>query len=123
MGGRQIILLVLFASFYMVPGAIYLLCAIFMRRRRTWAIILALVLASLQCLLALIFLVGIAIDFLQSRISDLLIPAAIELIFFLAFAQLIYHLIKSFDAIKYAPVETHPGFEPLPVQLPPSAMK
>ena len=101
---------------YITPGILYLLCAIFMKQRKSWAIILALVVASLQLLFTLF---SAAMIGFQSRIN--IIPLVIVLILFAALGQLIYHLSRSFEAIKYAPPEEQRGFEPMILQpIPPT---
>jgi hypothetical protein len=100
---------------YLVPGVLYFLCAIFLKRRQFWAIVLGLVLASIQLLLLLAG--GVAfVNALGGGNTLVSLTLLVILLFIAAFAQLIYHLSKSFEAIKYAPIEQQRGFEPMRVQ-------
>ena len=107
-------LLAVMALVYVGPGAAYLTCAIFMKRGKVWAVIVALVLSSL--LLAYLLIVGVAMAVFMPRPlpREALIPGAILLIFIFAFAQMIYHLAKSFGAIKQLLPDVQRGFDPLP---------
>ena len=104
---------------YFGPGALYLVCSIFIARRRTWAVITAMVLAGIQILFLLVGLGGLAIMYLSAagaRSSSavyLLIPLALVVFIILALAQLEYHLSKCFEAIRRAPLDVQRGFEPL----------
>jgi hypothetical protein len=109
-----------FGLIYLVPGILYFLCAIFLKRRQFWAIVLGLVLASIQLLLTLL---GAASLLAATRIrgEPEMILLGVILLFIAAFVQLIVHLSKSFEAIKYAPIEQRRGFEPTGVQpIPPT---
>jgi hypothetical protein len=127
LGGLSAIATASFFVFYMGPGVVYLLCSIYLKRRQFWAVLVSLVLASIQLLLALTGMVFLFVALNQmSRIGNFtfllwaIIPIALII---LALAQLIYHLILSFEAIKYIPIEEQRGFEPIlpssPSQLPP----
>jgi hypothetical protein len=106
------------SSFYMIPGIIYLMCAIFLRRRQMLAAILAIAHAAAQLILLLVILVLSFIDFQKvppaQRPAELII-FPLELIVILAFIRLIYYLSKSFEAIKNPPPEMRPGFEAIPL--------
>lgn len=103
--------------FYLGPGALYLVFSIYLARRQFWAVVGAIVLASVQ-LLVVIASGGIALIFLLNPHVGLepvmAIPTLLILFVALALAQLIYHLSKSFEAIKHPPYgqEFH-GFEPI----------
>jgi hypothetical protein len=106
--------------FYIGPGVAYLVFSIYLKRRQFWAVVAALVLASIQLFLSLLggvfFVVAMAAG--QSRTPSVptavaVIPTAIIGLVVLALAQLVYHLALSFEAIKYAPAEELRGFEPL----------
>jgi len=106
---------------YFGPGAVYLVTSIYLMRRRFWAVVVAIVLASIQLLLVLIGIISLLIVMMRQPIpqpvsSFALIPAGILLLIILALVQLIYHLALSFEAIKYIPVEEQHGFEPLMAQ-------
>jgi hypothetical protein len=112
---------------YVGPGILYLLCAIFLKRRRIWAIFTGLLLASIQLLLTIVMTLIACIMLLkwEPRMSAFfgyaMIPLAITLLLVTALVQLIYHLSKSFEAIKYSPIEQQRGFEPMIVQpIPPT---
>jgi len=104
------------AMFYLGPGVLYLICSIFLKQRKFWAIVVGLVLASLH----LVFLFAGSFAYVAVLLSQefspwMIAPAVMIIAFILALAQLIYHLAKSFEAIKYPPDEQR-GFEPLMVQ-------
>ena len=125
MGGRMFLNLSVFIV-YVGPGAVYLVTAIYLKCRRFWALILALVMASIQLLFALLGISVLLIaEMRQPAGSVAAIPAAILIFIILALAQLIYHLSLSFNAIRYTPVEEQHGFEPLMAQPvePPTAPK
>jgi hypothetical protein len=95
---------------YLGPGVLYLLFAIFLARRQRWAVIAGLILASIQAVLSAILFVVVLTQgpeaWLAIAICGLLVAALI---------QLIFHLSKSFEAIRLSETEQR-GFEPLPVQ-------
>ncbi|WP_428938455.1 hypothetical protein [Fontivita pretiosa] len=114
--GRLMIAMAFYSMLYLVPGLLYLFCSIYLPRRRPWAIIVGLALASVQllfCLPAMILALGVWLK-TDEPIASIL--AAIMLLVVAALAQLIYHLAKSFQAIRYPPIEEVPGFEPLMVE-------
>ena len=70
-----------------------------------------------------VFLIGLVGFFFaviqrsENQDAWMAIPLAIIALFGLAVGQLIYHLCKSFEAIKYPPFgQDFRGFEPLPVR-------
>jgi hypothetical protein len=101
---------------YLVPGVLYIVFAIFAGRRRLWAVIGALVLASIQCLFTLFALVMMTL-MAVTQTAMALFPLAIVLLIVIALAQLMFHLAKSFEALRYPPFgqEEH-GFEPIGVR-------
>jgi hypothetical protein len=117
-GQSMVLFLLFFGLLYLVPGILYLLCAIFLKHRERWSIIVALVLASLQFLFTLVGIVNIGLGALMGR-GIQMVPLVIILMFAAAFAQLIYHLSRCFEAIKHSPPEFQRGFEPMIVQQPP----
>jgi hypothetical protein len=105
---------------YLVPGLLYIVFAIFAKQRQLWAVIAALVLASIQCLFVLATLVTFTFVVLAPNSgapTAVFIPLALLAFVAVALAQLIYHLAKSFEAIRHPPFgrEEH-GFEPLGVR-------
>jgi hypothetical protein len=103
---------------YVGPGALYLIVSMYLQRRRFWAVVVGLVLASIQ----LFFTVGGAAMLLFAVVrgaSISIIPIVLVVFVMLALGQLIYHLALSFEAIKYEPPGQNPhGFEPLVAQPP-----
>lgn len=99
---------------YLLPGIGYFVCAKYIAQRRVWAIVLSLVLTSLLLLFAIAALAFLTVVLLDSTqpppLAFVLISGGILLLFVPAFVQLIYHLIRSFESIKYPPEEA-PGFE------------
>jgi len=95
---------------YLGPGVLYLLFAIFLARKQRWAVVAGLILASIQAILAAILFVVVLTQgpeaWLAIAVSGLLLAALV---------QLIFHLSKSFEAIRLTEI-TQRGFEPLPVQ-------
>jgi hypothetical protein len=108
---------------YLVPGLVYLVCAIYLKQRKFWAVVVALVMASLHLLMGMAVMVALSVVVVMDKNMDVpaRISAVVGLIVILAFGQLVYHLARSFEAIKHAPIEEQRGFEPLSVQpLPPA---
>jgi len=99
---------------YFVPGVCFFVFAHYLKRRQAWAVVASICLAGVGCLFMLIGLFGLAvISTSQSRGgAPMLIPAGIMLLILAALGQLIYHLARSFEAIKYMPPEER-GFEPI----------
>jgi hypothetical protein len=107
--------------FYFVPGALFLVFSIFLGRRQHWAVVCGLVLSSLMGLFVLFALVGFVLAVLRRAGEEpavwMAVPLTVIALFGLAFGQLIYHLSKSFEAIKHPPFgQEVRGFEPLPVR-------
>ncbi|HWE03278.1 MAG TPA: hypothetical protein VG326_12790 [Tepidisphaeraceae bacterium] len=106
------------AIVYLVPGAAYLVIAYFLKRRRYWAIVTGLILASIQLVLALCVAASFVVMWLGQGLGQGLSPpayigGAVVALIILALTQLIYHLIKSFGSIKHVSIEEQRGFEPL----------
>ena len=108
------------AMFYFIPGALFIVFAIFLARRQYWAVVGALVLSFLLGVIFLLALGGFAfavISRTQRADAGMAIPVIIFCLFSLAIGQLIYHLSKSFEAIKHPHFgQEIRGFEPLPVR-------
>jgi hypothetical protein len=112
------------AVFYFIPGALFMVLSVFLGRRRHWAVVCALVLSCLVGAFTLLTL-GMSVIMLVSSARNrglanpryvILVPVVLIGLFGAAVWQLIYHLTKSFEAIKYPPLEQElRGFEPLPV--------
>lgn len=109
-----------FLFVYVGPGAIYLVTAIYLKQRKFWAVVVGLVLGSIQLLVALGETVNLLYFVMRSSIASfrgfgmgILISLGILIFIDLALGQLIYHLALSFEAIKYTSVEQQHGFEPL----------
>jgi hypothetical protein len=108
---------VAFLGFYIGPGVAYLLFSIFLKRRQFWAVVAALVLASIQLLFTLAGMVAIVIAILgRQNLAAAVLPMFIYGMFILALAELIHHLAMSFEAIKHMHPEEQRGFEPLMMQ-------
>jgi hypothetical protein len=105
--------------FYFGPGVAYLLCGIFIKRKRLWAIIVALVLASLHLTLFSLGTAEFLIAAVHPRSTVAMAPAVIALGMALLFLQLVFHLSKCLKLIKRTSPEVDRGFEPLPISQPP----
>lgn len=115
--GNFPVFLVLAVLVYLVPGVLYLVFSIFLARRERWAVIGGLVLASVHGALSLLALVSMALVAATGQVpGPAVIPLVVMALVVVALAQLIYHLARSFEAIRYPPfgVEER-GFEPLNV--------
>jgi hypothetical protein len=97
--------IILGALVWLTPGVLYAVFSAFLKRRREWAIIALIVLASIHGLFALILTI-VAI------VAANVIGIGVCLLWVLALAQLIQHLSKSFAAIRLLPMQA-PGFEPI----------
>lgn len=111
--GAVLIVEIVAVGVWLVPGVLYLICAIFLQRRQPWAVVLGLVLASLQAVAALALMVSSVFGALPAGIIGAMIWEA-------ALGQLIYHLAKSFDAIRYEPQPAY-GFSPIMAAEPAAA--
>ena len=107
--------------FYLIPGALYIFFAVYLRRHRMWAVVAALVLASIHTLFIVIGVIGMVVQILLGKAQDMpalarAIMGAVALLVLAAFAQLLYHLSRSFRALPMPPFGTESrGFEPLPL--------
>ena len=115
LGAPFMIMQLLGLMMYLAPAVIYLICSMFLQRRQFWAVVLALVIASIQLLLMLLAVIMLFAVSSLNQSPFLLIPIGIFALFILALAQLIYHLARSFEAIKFVPPEEGRGFELLSV--------
>ena len=96
--------------FFGLPGAMYVVTAVFMRRRQPWAVIVGLVVASLDGLFALLAFLGSLINVANSPVMSI-----ITLLWVIAMAQLIYQLAKSPAAMRAETQYQPRGFEVLPM--------
>jgi hypothetical protein len=106
------------AMFYLVPGTLLVVFSVFMGRRRSWAVVGALVVSALAELFLVVVGAGIA-TFLFSAGRATPTPAilmtAVWAVLAVAVGQLIYHLARSFEGIRHPPFgEEVRGFELLP---------
>jgi len=113
-GGRMLVFSIVVLVIYVVPGAAYFLLSIFLGRRQFWAVVASLVLASIQLMFTLLAAIGITMAALSAPNGTFSI-IIILLIYFVvaALVQLVYHLARSFEAIKHLPADQMRGFEPL----------
>jgi hypothetical protein len=117
------LLFLIIALVYLIPGILFVLCAIFLARRQAWAIIVGLVLSSMVLLFSLFGLVAGLIRAATGTSEPFMaIQLIISLVFVAAFTQLIFHLSRSFESVRYMNMDVQRGFEPLPVTpAPPTA--
>ena len=102
------------AAFYVLPGAGYFLCAVFLGRRAAWAIVVGLVLASVHMLLVLVSLGTVVFAVVAGGGASgigVIVSLLVSALVLAALGQLIYHLARSFEAIRYVPVDEQRGFE------------
>ena len=112
--GPGVFLLVALLAVYVLPGATMILCWHHLKEYRRWAVIVGLVVAGLALAVSLLGLVSNVIGLLVSDRGSVggLIMA---MLFLAAFGQLLYHLIKSFEAIRLheqGQTQGH-GFQPI----------
>ena len=107
------------ALFYLVPGVLYIVFALYLKQRQFWAVIAGLVLASGQLLFVLFgFVASLVMYFVPNSglPPPFLIAIGVMGLFALALAQLVYHLARSFQAIREPPYgKEERGFEPVGV--------
>src|SRR6266536_82642 len=78
---------------YFVPAVIYLITSVFLKRRHLWAIVVGIVLASVNLVLILAaFGAVLFVGWTSNRDAAIVIPIIVLCLFILALAQLIYHL-------------------------------
>ena len=104
--------------FYLAPGICFIVFAVFLARRQFWAVVASLCLASASCLLML----GALAFFVTFALRDdfqpiLLVPLGVIALIVVALGQLIYHLARSFEAIRIVEPQER-GFEPIMMQNP-----
>ena len=106
---------------YVVPGVAYLVLSIFLKERKFWAVVAALITASINILLVLLCGIGMAIAVFNTTgnggadTADIIV-AIVFALWVLALAQLIYHLALSFKAIQIVPLEEQRGFAPVMIE-------
>lgn len=104
---------------FFLPGVGYVVASVFLGRRQLWAVVVGLVLASVHALLVALGVLGMVVGLVSTGGREpmpLLIFLVIWGLLLLALGQLIYHLGRSFEAIKLPPYgQEVRGFEPLPV--------
>jgi hypothetical protein len=107
---------------FFLPGAAYVVASVFLGRRQFWAVVIGLVLASAHALLVVLGVLGMVVGLASTggrAPMPLLVFLLIWGLLLLALGQLIYHLSRSFEAIKLPPYgQEVRGFEPLPVAQP-----
>jgi hypothetical protein len=110
------ILFIVMAMVYLIPGLLFILCSIFLKRRQAWAIIVGIILSSIVLLMSVFgFFAGLLQLGAGNSSPLMLIQFTISLIFVAAFTQLIFHLSKSFESLRVLNTEVQRGFELLPV--------
>ncbi len=117
-GVSKILMIFFFGALliYLIPGVLFLIFSIFLKRRQAWAIIGGIVLSSILLLIAVIALAGVLVNFATvGHTPAALIGLVMSVLFVAAFTQLIIHLSQSFKALKYFPVDEQRGFEVAPV--------
>jgi hypothetical protein len=105
---------VVYLLLYLVPGILYLLSSIFIKRGRSWAIVMGMVLAALSLVVSLLMCVG---GLVIATTDDMVVFVGVLIFCFgllltAALVRLVFHLGHSFKAIKLLPPESI-GFEPL----------
>lgn len=109
--------LISFLSFmiYLLPGVLYFVFATYISRRRFWAVVAGICLASIHAIFAVLGIVGLATLMLtmSERARFIWIPIGLCGLMLVALVQLLSHLVKTFEAIKYLPSDAQRGFEPL----------
>jgi len=106
---------------YFGPAVLYLIVAVFLKRRAHWAVVAAIVVVSIHLLFLLVALAGsaFALGSGQAALSPAFwILAALIALFVVALGQLIHHLALSFESIKYAPEDEMRGFEAIVASSP-----
>lgn len=116
-------------SCYVLPGVAFILCAVFVGRYQEWAAIAGIALASLGAGTGLIGAISTTFVFLMQAqesgatlATPMLIGTLIALLVAAACGQLIYHLAKSFAAIRHHNWMHPPagrGFTPMMPHTPP----
>ena len=104
----------IFVVFYLLPGTCFIVFSIFLARRRMWAVVASLCLASVGCLVALGATGVMIVLIVANRAADwgAMIPIGVMALIVAALGQLIYHLARSFAAVRYTAPEER-GFEPI----------
>ncbi len=124
-GGRGLFpsaVMLVMLGLYAGVGTAYLVFAHFIRRRRPWAVVAALSLTGVVALFVAVGVIGGLIGVIASGPGGGPPPITvavlgIPLLILAALGQLIYHLSKSFAAIRLAPPDEARGFDVLPVAV------
>ncbi len=116
--------LIVNVAFYLVPGAALFVLSTHLARRRIWAVVASIRLASMM---GFVILAGIAVMLVLAVAERadwvMIVPIALMTLMLVAVGQLIYFLARSFAAIR-SPAPEERGFEPimaLPVPPPAAA--
>ena len=102
---------------HLVPGTLYLISAVLLGRRRRSAVISALGLVAVHCVMvagSLAAYSGLLVS--QTQNPGFLIGALLVMLLAMAsLGQLFFHLTKSFKAIQYPPLDDLAGDSVIPV--------
>ena len=112
-GPRTVILAGVIGGVAILPAIGYIVTSVFLRKRRPWAIVVGLVIASLHELVAVLGLVQSAVAFGLGRGSP--VGLVVLILWVAALAQLITQLSQSFAAMRADPLGQPRGFEVMPV--------
>ena len=103
--------LLLATAFYLVLGTCFVTLAMFMRRRKAWAVIVTMVLVGMVLLM-------MAVGLLRSAMGGLLaenpVPALITVLVGTALIQMMFHLVKGYRFI--SSLTPPQGFTPIMAQ-------
>jgi hypothetical protein len=118
MGASAPVMLILVASLmYFGPATCYLVFASFLAAYRPWAVTATLVVALLNTLLMLLVTCGVVIASLAAPSFEWAMAAIVGVfvLFLIALGQMLYHLIRSYPAVKLPPFgrEGAQGFAPV----------
>jgi hypothetical protein len=104
-----VFLVVTLLMYYPLPGILYLIFAWPLRRGKSWAAVVLLVITGLHAALLILSLIGLAVRGGEERIGPLMITG-----FMLLFqAVLIYYTIRAMIAIRHNREILVSGFEPI----------
>jgi hypothetical protein len=99
------------------PGAAYLVLVPFLRQLRTWAVTVSLIVTALQGLVALAAGAALFMATIEGQLSDVPVILGllwlVVLMWIMAMLQLIYHLFRSYAAVRIIRAESQRGFEPI----------
>jgi hypothetical protein len=99
------------ALIHLVPGLLYLICAVLLGRRRRSALISAMGLVAVHCVMVSGSLAAFsALLIAQTQGTAFLVfGVSVMTLALTGLGQLFYHLVKSFKAIQHPPVELAPA--------------